>query len=124
MRSSDQRVADVDRDDVIRDLSEHFEAGRLDLAEFKERSEQAMRSRTRRDLSEVSTDLPSLAKASIERHRRLRIRPWMFVAFVIVGVFAVTVSHFAFGFHHPYWFPWFLIPLAFFVSWRFRWSRW
>ncbi len=122
--SSDQRVSDVERDAVIRELSEHFEAGRLDLAEFKERSEHAIRSRTLRNLSEVLTDLPSLAKASVERRDRFRVRPGMFVAIVIVGVFAVTVSNFATGFHHPFWFPWFLIPLAFFVTWRFRWSRW
>jgi len=122
--SGDQRVADVDRDAVIRDLSQHFQAGRLDLAEFKERTEQAIRSRTRRDLSEVVADLPSLVVASVERRDRLRIRPWIFIAIVIVAIFAVTVSNFASGFHHPFWFPWFLIPLAFFVSWRFRWSRW
>ena len=124
VRSSEQRVSDAERDAVIRDLGEHFEAGRLDLAEFKERSEQAIRSRTRRDLSEVSTDLPSLAKASVERRDHLRVRPRMMIAIVIVAIFAVTVSNFGFEFHHHYWFPWFLVPLAFFVSWRFRWSRW
>lgn len=120
---SDQRVADVDRDAVIRDLNQHFQAGRLDLAEFDERTEQALRSRTRRDLNEVLTDLPSLANASIERRDRLRIRPWIFIAIAFVVVFAVTVSNFAFGSHHSYWFPWFLIPLAFFITWRFRWRR-
>jgi hypothetical protein len=69
------------------------------------------------------TDLPSLANASIERRDRLRIRPWIFIAIAFVVVFAVKVSNFAFGSHHSYWFPWFLIPLAFFITWRFRWSR-
>jgi len=110
---NDPQVAVVDRDAVIRDLSLRFQAGRLDLAEFKERTEQAICSRTHRDLSEVLADLPTQPKGSVERRDRLRIRPWIFIAIVIVGAFVVTVSNFASGFHHPYWFPWFLIPLAF-----------
>jgi hypothetical protein len=55
----DMRVSDADRDRAIGELSQHFQAGRLTLEEFDERSGQAVRAKTGRDLAGLFTDLPS-----------------------------------------------------------------
>jgi Domain of unknown function (DUF1707) len=54
----DLRVSDADRDQALAELSEHYQAGRLTLEEFEERSEQALRAKTARDLMGLFTDLP------------------------------------------------------------------
>ena len=54
----DLRVSDADRDQALAELSENYQAGRLTLEEFEERSEQALRSKTARDLTGLFTDLP------------------------------------------------------------------
>src|SRR5450755_3914378 len=56
----DLRISDADRNAVVSDLSEHFEAGRLSVTEFQERSEQAINARTWRDLDGIFADLPPL----------------------------------------------------------------
>jgi hypothetical protein len=53
------RVSDADRDRVISELSEHFQAGRLTAEEFDERSGRALRARTESDLAELLADLPT-----------------------------------------------------------------
>jgi hypothetical protein len=55
----DLRVSDADRDRAIGELSQHFQAGRLTLEEFDDRSGQAVRAKTGRDLAGLFTDLPS-----------------------------------------------------------------
>jgi Domain of unknown function (DUF1707) len=52
------RVSDADRDQVLSELSEHFQAGRLTAEEFDERSGRALRARTRKDLADLFADLP------------------------------------------------------------------
>ena len=54
----DLRVSDADRDRALAELSEHFQAGRLTLEEFDERSGRALQARTARELSALFTDLP------------------------------------------------------------------
>jgi uncharacterized membrane protein YgcG len=56
--TGDLRVSDSDRDQAIARLSEHFQAGRLTMAEFDERSGVALQARTGRDLAALFTDLP------------------------------------------------------------------
>lgn len=60
---SAMRASDADRDVVLGELSEHFEAGRLTLEEFDERSDLALRARTFGDLADLTKDLPPV------RHR-------------------------------------------------------
>jgi hypothetical protein len=55
----DLRVSDADRDRALAALSEHYQAGRITLEEFDERSAQALQSRTAGELSALFTDLPS-----------------------------------------------------------------
>jgi uncharacterized protein DUF1707 len=52
------RASDVDRDQVLAQLSTHYQAGRLTMTEFDERSSQALQARTLGDLDQLLTDLP------------------------------------------------------------------
>ena len=53
------RASDADRDQVLAQLSAHYQDGRLTSAEFDDRSSQALRARTMGDLAGLLTDLPS-----------------------------------------------------------------
>ena len=53
------RASDADRDAVVSDLGEHFQAGRLTLAEFDERTGRALTARTWGELKELLADLPA-----------------------------------------------------------------
>lgn len=52
------RASDADRDAVLTELSEHFQAGRLTSDEFDERSSKALAAKTYADLAGLVTDLP------------------------------------------------------------------
>lgn len=60
--ASSMRASDADRDVVLAELSQHFQAGRLDHAEFDERSSAALAARTFADLAALMTDLPDLSE--------------------------------------------------------------
>jgi hypothetical protein len=57
--SSKLRVSDAERDQAVSELTSAFETGRLTMEEFNERSSQALQAKTRGDLAELFTDLPS-----------------------------------------------------------------
>ena len=59
------RVSDAERDQAVAELSEHYQAGRLTLEEFDDRSNQALRARTGSDLGALFTDLPQGAAPSV-----------------------------------------------------------
>jgi hypothetical protein len=52
------RIGDSEREDAVKRLGEHYEAGRLSADEHSERVEQALRARTGADLDALFTDLP------------------------------------------------------------------
>jgi len=56
--AGDLRVSDADRDRAVSELSGHFQAGRLTIEEFEERSGQAVAARTGKDLAVLFADLP------------------------------------------------------------------
>jgi Domain of unknown function (DUF1707) len=58
------RASDADRDAVVSDLSEHFQAGRLTAAELDERTGRALSARTWGELTELAADLPALRPAA------------------------------------------------------------
>ena len=58
------RASDADRDAVLADLSEHFQAGRLTAAELDERTGQALAARTWGELRELLADLPATLPAT------------------------------------------------------------
>jgi hypothetical protein len=53
------RASDADRDAVLSDLSEHFQAGRLTSEEFEDRAGRALAARTWGELRDLLRDLPS-----------------------------------------------------------------
>jgi hypothetical protein len=55
---SDNRVSDAERDQAIARLSGHFQAGRLTLEEFEDRSGRALQARTTNELSVLFLGLP------------------------------------------------------------------
>jgi hypothetical protein len=56
---AEMRASDSDRDAVVSDLSEHFQAGRLTAEEFDERTGRALPARTWGELGDLLADLPS-----------------------------------------------------------------
>jgi hypothetical protein len=63
-RPAAMRASDADRDAVVSDLSEHFQAGRLTAGEFDERTGQALTARTWGELAELVADLPAARPAA------------------------------------------------------------
>jgi Domain of unknown function (DUF1707) len=55
------RASDADRDVVLAELSEHYQAGRLTSDELEQRTGQALQARTFGDLARLTADLPPLA---------------------------------------------------------------
>jgi hypothetical protein len=55
------RVSDAERDQALAQLGEHYQAGRLTLEEFDDRSSLALRARTGNDLVALFADLPTTA---------------------------------------------------------------
>ena len=53
------RASDADRDAVLSDLSEHFQAGRLTTDEFEDRTGRALTARTWGELRDLMQDLPA-----------------------------------------------------------------
>lgn len=67
---TDLRIGDAERDATIELLGRHFVDGRLTRLEHEERTEAALRSRTRSDLDALLADLPDL-----HAHDRAPVRP-------------------------------------------------
>ncbi len=117
------RVSDADRDAVVTELGEHFQAGRLDPAELDDRTGRALRARTGGDLDEVLADLPGIPRAPggprpTARPGRPRVRfggPALIAAVLVVA--ALTAGAAGGGWRHGWaagvlWWPvWWLIPL-------------
>lgn len=54
-----RRIGDAERQAAVTELSDHYAAGRLDRAEFDQRSEAALTARTGAELVPLFADLPS-----------------------------------------------------------------
>ncbi len=71
------KASDSDRDAVVSDLGEHFQAGRLTAGEFDERMGRALAARTWGELRDLLTDLPATRPGPrVAATRSLRVRPW------------------------------------------------
>ena len=91
------RVSDAERDRAISDLSEHFQAGRLTMEEFEERSDQAVHAKTYADLAVLFHDLPRIKRPVVPAPDRRpaprsssRLGP--LVATLVSALVAVAVS--------------------------------
>jgi hypothetical protein len=116
------RASDADRDATAERLAHALQEGRLNLDEYSDRLDRAMRAVTMGDLSALTCDIPMPPAQPPEREPaetadqradiwRRRLEPWRGLAsisFILVGIWAVT-SAFA-GELLPFW-P--LIPIGF-----------
>ena len=124
------RASDDDRERVVTELGDHLAAGRLDTAEFDERVSSAYAARTLGELDVLMTDLPaerqrpghtgatSLAKYApaeavpdvpgAAESRALRIRSWLAVSMVVVGVWGISSA--AAGELQRFWPVWVIGP--------------
>jgi Domain of unknown function (DUF1707) len=136
------RVSDADRDAAASELGEHFQAGRLTVAELDERAGQALSARTGDDLADLFSDLPAgsaaLARTAAGQRPRpaagvagpaagLRRAPWRSrpatgIAMLAVIAAVITVLASVPGHEHGRWAPWWLLPLAFVLLRRLAWS--
>jgi hypothetical protein len=86
------RVSDAERQAVADRLAEHFAEGRLDHAEFDERTGRAMSARTRADLAGLLDDLPDTGAPAAPERPRPR-RPRSFLGLVLLVVLIVATAH-------------------------------
>jgi hypothetical protein len=112
------RVSDAERTEVADRLSKHYSDGRLDEAEFNERLDQAMKAKTRSDLSGLFADLPETpvsgeAKPPARREQGRLLRTVLFL--VLVVAIATTASHAITHVFMPFFMPWLLIGLLAFL---------
>ncbi len=117
-RPAEMRASDSDRDAVVSDLSEHFQAGRLTAGEFDERMGRALPARTWGELRDLLADLPATrsaprapAAASVSSRPRPssgRLAPPAIAALAGIGITAavlVNVTHGGWGL------IWLLLPV-------------
>jgi hypothetical protein len=123
-QASDVRVSDAERDDVVSQLSEHFQAGRLTADEFDERAGLAIGAKTRGDLTSLMTDLPGgeqgltrpAAQPATESGQALQPhRGPSRTATVLVVIAAIAVVTSLFGHGPAGHVPWGLILVALLV---------
>ncbi len=89
------RVSDADRDAVLAELSEHFQAGRLTSEELDERTGRALTARTGQDLAAIMADLPATGAVPPQQPARrwaagVRVPMVIVIAAVIIGLSAVS----------------------------------
>lgn len=117
--AGDLRVSDAERDAIVAELSEHFQAGRLDNTELDERISRALTARTGKELAALTTDLPALpgrgpaGPQADERRIRTGGAVRLAIALAVIGVVVTSLAvpaHVRGGV-----FPWWLIPVGFLV---------
>jgi hypothetical protein len=117
------KASDADRDAVLSDLSEHFQAGRLTAEEFDERAGRALASRTWGELKDLLRDLPTTlpgsrvpaaASSGTRPQRRAAVPIPVFVCIAI----AIAVSA---GTVHLWGLLW-LVFAVWFIARRLAWS--
>jgi hypothetical protein len=111
------RASDSDRDAVVSDLGEHFQAGRLTAEEFDERMGRALDARTWGQLRDLLADLPATrlgpqalaTGSSSARPQRSsgRLAPPLIAALAAIGIAAAVLVNAA---HGRWGFIWLLIP--------------
>ena len=90
-------VGDAERERAVVSLREHFVRGRLTLEEFSERTELALRARSRRELQRACIGLPLQTGQAIARSVVrgaavvLFTGAWLVFSLVLVLVLALTV---------------------------------
>jgi hypothetical protein len=99
------RVSDVERTEITNALCRHFADGRLDEAEFNERTERANRAKTRDDLAPLLADLPRLAAGggTVAVSSRPHRRGPSLLLIVIVAIVLASALPITFMAWHAHW---------------------
>jgi hypothetical protein len=124
--AAEVRASDADRDTVLSELSEHFQAGRLTAAEFDERAGQALAARTWGELRDLLRDLPSAvsgpqsvaAASSAAAPERRSGPPRLLPVAVLAGIGIAVALSVGVG-HHVWDFGWILLSV--FIVRRVMW---
>lgn len=124
--NADLRASDAERDAAMSELSDHFQAGRLDMEEFEQRIAAVAGAHTRGEIARLLQDLPGppvAAQTDVGRGPRGPLAGFLafpaLAAFAVIAAVAIAVSG-TFAATHGRWAPWPLIPLAFIVLSRLR----
>jgi hypothetical protein len=70
------RIGDEERDDAVRRLGEHYEAGRLTAEEHTERVGEALQAKTQEDLVGLFSDLPGEGRRTGPAEETGHAGPW------------------------------------------------
>src|SRR5690349_9382592 len=70
------RIGDQEREEAVKRLGEHYEAGRLTAEEHSERISQALQARTAADLAGLFADLPGEQQRADVRAEQPQRPPW------------------------------------------------
>jgi hypothetical protein len=128
--AAEMRASDADRDAVLSELSEQFQAGRLTAAEFDERAGQALAARTWGELRDLLRDLPTAleplhplhplaATSSAAPPERPSGRPALLPVAALAGIgIAVAMSV---GVFHDRWGFWWLLLCVLVIARRVSW---
>jgi hypothetical protein len=84
------RVSQAERDAIVEELSRHTSEGRLDLAEFEQRVEEALASKTRGELDNALRELPAsrphrTSRTHAPRRGDTNVMPVLLIAGVVAG---------------------------------------
>jgi Domain of unknown function (DUF1707) len=114
------RASDADRDAVLAQLSEHFQAGRLTPDELEDRTGRALGARTIGGLDALTIDLPVPERREPGRQPVPRGRPHPAVAPVVLALIAIAAvgSVLTLGTGHRGWSAWWVIPVALIIARR------
>ncbi len=107
------RIGTPEREAAQRKLNEHFSLGRLDVAEFEERSTRVSGARTRSDLGAVFHDLPNESEAVPEGVvAKPTGRNWRYTVMGAAPLVAVVLFFLLNGHFDNAWLVFLLIPLS------------
>lgn len=107
------RIGDVERDEVVSSLGDHFAAGRLTKDEYDERVDQALTARFSHDIEPLLADLPKPAPVAPAVAVRESSRPRLGMPILVLALplmFALVMM-LAIALHAP----WMLFGLFWFV---------
>ncbi|MGW4844558.1 DUF1707 SHOCT-like domain-containing protein [Nocardia brasiliensis] len=114
--STGTRASNAERDKVVRLLARHLEDGRIDLAEYDQRTAQVYATTTTDDLQLVLSDLPELAKETagqagsrIPIWQKIEGTSWLGVSVLVLFIWAaISLSVGEFTYPWPIWVivPW------------------
>ena len=115
---AEMRASDSDRDAVVSDLSEQFQAGRLTAGEFDERMGRALAARTWGELRDLLADLPTTRPApQAPAARSVIAQPWplsgrfappLMAVLAGIGITSAVLVNVA---HGRWGFIWLLLPV-------------